>query len=82
LIEAKLSSQLSNDIPWMMIYGSNDRTTSEKHIEGTKKKFLPQLEIVRLDGIGHWVMIEAADKVTKTVTQFLKRHVDLERAKL
>jgi pimeloyl-ACP methyl ester carboxylesterase len=65
-----------------MIYGSYDKTSSEKHVTGTKARFLPQLEIVRLENIGHWVMVEAAEQVTKTVIEFIERGITGQRAKL
>jgi len=78
--EKDLPSQLPN-LPWLLMYGSKDKTCSKKHCESTKR-YAPQIQVVALDGVSHWVMIEAKEAVTKAVIGFVKANVESVGPKL
>lgn len=58
------------DLPVLTIIGDRDPTKNQPALESTRKA-VPQTKIVILDGVGHWLMIEAKDAVIKELTEWL-----------
>lgn len=54
----------------MLLYGTEDIASSERAAKASKR-FAPQTVIVRMEGRGHWLMVEAKDEVTERVTAFV-----------
>lgn len=57
-------------IPRMFIYGSSDRSCTEQHLR-IMQRFAPQVKVVRLERVAHWVMVEARDQITDLITEFV-----------
>ncbi|KAI0316203.1 hypothetical protein OF83DRAFT_1128276, partial [Amylostereum chailletii] len=69
-IAATLPSKLPDDLNVLLIWGSKDLTTPPERVEIMKSQ-VTQLELQRLDGVGHWVMQEAKEEVTGKVLEWL-----------
>ncbi|KZW04380.1 alpha/beta-hydrolase [Exidia glandulosa HHB12029] len=69
-----LPSKLPQDIPILLLYGSEDIASSERAAKASKR-FAPQTAIVRMEGRGHWLMVEAKDEVTERVIAFVNNVV-------
>ena len=67
-----LPANLNPDLPVLFIWGTQDLTTTSFLITKSHK-FIPRLQDVALEGIGHWVMVEAKDEVTEIVDSWLRR---------
>jgi soluble epoxide hydrolase / lipid-phosphate phosphatase len=67
---AKLPSTLPPDLPVLFFWGTEDPTTTIVHIERSRK-WIPQQQDVRLEGKGHWVLIESKEVITEKVLQWL-----------
>jgi len=65
----------------MLIYGERDMTCNNKLVESTRK-FVPQVKVVKLKGISHWIMTEAGREATELVTSFVKENCELPQARL
>ncbi|KAF8329017.1 epoxide hydrolase [Amanita rubescens] len=70
--EKDLPANLNPDLPVLFIWGTQDLTTTSFLITKSHK-FIPRLQDVALESIGHWVMVEAKDEVTEIVASWLKR---------
>ncbi|KAF8138944.1 Alpha/Beta hydrolase protein [Boletus edulis] len=68
--DAALPSNLRSDLPVLFIYGTKDVTCPPVAVQNSQK-FIDQLKVVPLSGIGHWVMVEASQTVTETILQWL-----------
>ncbi|KAG8816583.1 hypothetical protein FRC17_000266 [Serendipita sp. 399] len=67
------------DLPVLFIYGTRDGTCPQVFVD-RMSAFVRDLEVVRLKGVGHWVLIEAREKVTEGILNFLeKRRGDVIR---
>ena len=67
---AGLSANLRSDLPVLFMWGNKDPAAATQQIKKAVR-FVPKLEIVELAGVGHWVMVEAKDEVTKKVLGWL-----------
>ena len=52
------------------IIGDRDPTKNQVALDSTRKA-VPQTKIVILEGVGHWLMIEAKEAVIKELTGWL-----------
>lgn len=68
--EAQLPANLPPDLPVLFMYGTKDIACSLSSVRNAHK-FISRLKIVALEDVGHWVMIEAQDRVTSEVLQYL-----------
>lgn len=75
------AAQQLPEIPWMLIYGDKDKTCNSRLVKNTRK-FVPQLKVVKLEGISHWVMIEARQEVTKLVLDFVRDELERPKSRL
>jgi soluble epoxide hydrolase/lipid-phosphate phosphatase len=64
-------------LPVLFVYGTRDATATPEKLPGARAA-LPRCREVRLDGIGHWVMLQARDVVTRAVLGFLEEEGVLE----
>jgi len=55
----------------LVIWGENDPFLSTQQLHGLDK-YVPNLRIVRLPGISHWVQNDAADEVNKLLLDFCR----------
>ena len=58
--------------PTLMVWGENDVAISIECLDGTGD-YVPDLEIVRLPGISHWVQQDAPEAVNAAMTDWLDR---------
>lgn len=58
----------------MLIWGTLDDTCTTKHVANTKK-WVPQLEDVRVENAGHWLMVENSEFVTGKIAGFIRAKV-------
>jgi len=79
--EAQLPANLPSHLPWLLVYGSKDPTCSPKHCESTKL-FVPQIEVLELEGVSHWVMTEAKQSIIDAIIQFVQSRVEMAQSKL
>lgn len=56
------------------MYGSKDPTRPGQRLEATKT-FNPQIEIIRLEGKSHWLMVDSKDEIAKAVINMIKTRV-------
>jgi soluble epoxide hydrolase/lipid-phosphate phosphatase len=77
----KLPAQLPRNLPWLLIYGDKDKTCNPKLVQSTNK-FVPQINVVKLEGISHWVMVEAKGKISDLVVNFVKDNIKEGKSKL
>jgi soluble epoxide hydrolase/lipid-phosphate phosphatase len=69
--DAALPSKLRADLPVLFMYGTEDVTCPPQAARNSEK-FIDQLKVVPLSGIGHWVMVEASQAVTEEILQWLR----------
>lgn len=79
--DAQLPSSLRSDLPVLFFWGSADPTCTQPLIK-KMYKFIPRLEDVRLDGRGHWLMLEAKDDISEGVSRWLEVVLGDGKAKL
>ncbi|OBZ70334.1 Bifunctional epoxide hydrolase 2 [Grifola frondosa] len=58
------------DLPVMFMGGTEDPTCRPDAL-GLSKRAIPQLELRWLQGLGHWVMIQAKEEVTEGIAEWL-----------
>lgn len=80
-------SSPSKPIPILFIYGSEDKTCPENFVKRMPQLItksdpnvrLPllygDLKMIKLDGVGHWVLLEAKERVTNEVLSFLEQNL-------
>ncbi|KAI0057544.1 alpha/beta-hydrolase [Artomyces pyxidatus] len=68
---ANLPDSLRADLPVLLIWGLKDATASPAALKRAKQ-CVPRLTTVPLERVGHWVMLEAKEKVTDTVLLWLE----------
>ena len=59
------------DLPVLLIIGKNDPTSNQGALDITRK-LVPHAQIELIDGVGHWLMVEARDYITEVVPQFAR----------
>jgi len=67
---AQLSAHLPPNLPVFFMYGTKDATCAPSAVQNAHK-FISRLNTVPLEDVGHWVMLEAQDRVTSEVLRFL-----------
>lgn len=67
---ANLPSNLRADLPVLHVWGTKDATASPS-AAARSKAYIPRLKVEQLDGVGHWVMLQAKQEVTGTVLRWL-----------
>jgi len=70
---AQLPSNLPSRLPVLTIWGSKDRTVVPA-LTSNAGNFIPNLQNIVLEDIGHWVMLEAKDEITEKVSSWLLEH--------
>lgn len=68
--EAQLPAHLLPNLPVLFMYGTKDATCPPSAVQNAHK-FISRLNTVALEDVGHWVMLEAQDRVTTQVLRFL-----------
>lgn len=63
--------KLRADLPVLFLYGTKDATCSPRVVQNLGK-LIDQLKVVPIADVGHWVMLEAQQTVTKAILQWLK----------
>lgn len=58
------------DVPVMLVHGADDPVPVEISVE--MAKVIPQAEMVRLDGVGHFPMLERPGMVSQAIARFLR----------
>jgi soluble epoxide hydrolase/lipid-phosphate phosphatase len=74
---AKLPSNLRSDFPVLFFWGTADPTCTQSLIQKSYK-FIPRLQDIPLEFVGHWLMVEAKDIVTEKVLRWLEEFVILK----
>lgn len=67
---ASLPSNLGADLPVLCLFGTEDATCPPVAVRNSKK-FIDQLKVVPLSGVGHWVMLEAPEAVSEEILRWL-----------
>jgi soluble epoxide hydrolase/lipid-phosphate phosphatase len=78
---ADLPSTLRADLPALFLWGTADPVSTPAQIYRAQK-FIPQLEIVRLEGVGHWLMVESKQFIVEKVVDWLNTVVHRPKANL
>ncbi|KAF9226901.1 alpha/beta-hydrolase [Gyrodon lividus] len=68
---SSLPSNLRADLPVLCLFGTGDATCPPVAVRNSKK-FIDQLKVVPLSGVGHWVMLEAPQAVSEVILQWLE----------
>ncbi|KAG1760714.1 Alpha/Beta hydrolase protein [Suillus occidentalis] len=68
--EAQLPAHLLPNLPVLFMYGTKDDTCPPAAVRNAHK-FISRLNTVALEDVGHWVMLEAQDRVASEVLRFL-----------
>ena len=71
LPDAALPSKLLADLPVLFIYGTEDVTCPPVPVRNSHK-FMDQLKVVPIPAVGHWVMVEAPQRVAEEILQWLE----------
>ncbi len=64
---------LSRAVPCRLINGSADPNSGD-HMAQRYRALLPQADIVRLPGVGHWPQLEVPEAVTESLLEFVLQH--------
>ncbi|KAK0461777.1 Alpha/Beta hydrolase protein [Desarmillaria tabescens] len=67
---ANLPSLLPSDLSVLFLWGTSDPAAMPIQVDNARK-FVPRLRDVALEGRGHWIMVEAKDEVTDTISSWL-----------
>ncbi|OJA18024.1 hypothetical protein AZE42_07036 [Rhizopogon vesiculosus] len=67
---ALLPAHLPPNLHVLFIYGTKDATCPPSAVRNAHK-FISRLNTVALEDVGHWVMLEAQDRITSEVLRFL-----------
>ena len=70
--ESSRALQKPVNVPVKQIFGTGDKYLSMESARGTKK-FVKNLEETYIDGVGHWVQMEAANKVNQAIENYLSK---------
>lgn len=71
-LAAQLPEQLPANLPVLHIWGSKDLSATPSGL--TKmRELIPRLEVKELQDVGHWIMVQAKDEVTRAVLDWLTR---------
>ncbi|KAH0840275.1 Alpha/Beta hydrolase protein [Lanmaoa asiatica] len=69
--DAALPSKLHADLPVLCLYGTEDPTCPSDALRNSGK-FIDQLKVVPIPGVGHWIMLVAPQTVTEEILQWLR----------
>lgn len=72
-----IPSTLPASLPVIFFHPLADPTCSSKHVE-LSKKFVPSLEVVKVEDVGHWMMLECRDMITDRVVEWVEAVVSRE----
>jgi soluble epoxide hydrolase / lipid-phosphate phosphatase len=67
-------------IPTLLITPTLDPTNTPSSLERSKK-WVPGLEVVPLEGVGHWALLERPKEVADIVGGFVGRCLQMSKAK-
>ena len=71
LLHAGLSGHLRSDLPYLLIWGTNDPTALPFAITKSRE-YIPRFQDIAVDGRGHWLTIEAKDEITESIVKWLE----------
>jgi len=74
--EKDLPITFSSKIPVLFFHPLQDATCLPGIVARMKDKYVPQVKVVPLD-CGHWVMLEKAEEVTRSVIEWIEADVGL-----
>jgi epoxide hydrolase 4 len=58
-------------VPTLVLWGERDHALSQRLLEGLEQ-YVDNLEIIRFADVGHWLHIDAADRVNEELLRFIK----------
>jgi pimeloyl-ACP methyl ester carboxylesterase len=61
-------------VPVRFINGLSD-PNSGKHMADRYSELVPNADVVRLEGVGHWPQLEQPEQVVRSASEFFARHV-------
>jgi len=67
----KLPGSLPSSIPVLFLWGDKDRTCPPNQVE-RMNNYVPNLKVVMLAGMGHWVLLQAPETVVNEVGRFIR----------
>ncbi|KAI6040381.1 Alpha/Beta hydrolase protein [Pisolithus marmoratus] len=70
-LAASLPSKPRLTVPVIFIGGTDDKTCPQNAIE-TQRALIDKITVVRLEGKGHWLMLEAPETITSEILFWLK----------
>jgi pimeloyl-ACP methyl ester carboxylesterase len=68
--EAWVRAMETATVPIAFIWGPNDPVSGE-HVIAEVERRMPNAPVTRLDGVGHWPIIEDPDAVSSSVIDYL-----------
>lgn len=68
--DAQLPAHLPLNLPVLFMYGTKDATCPPSAVRNAHK-FISRLNTVALEDVGHWVMLEAQNRVVSEVLRYL-----------
>jgi pimeloyl-ACP methyl ester carboxylesterase len=72
LVMRRKSSRTTRiNVPTLVLWGDQDRALGTELLEGLEQ-YVDKLTIMRFRDVGHWVHIDAADRVNEEMLRFLK----------
>lgn len=72
LLAAQLPDQLPANLPVLHIWGNKDPSATPSGLS-RMRELIPRLEVIELQKVGHWIMVQAKDEVTGAVLDWLTK---------
>jgi soluble epoxide hydrolase/lipid-phosphate phosphatase len=69
---AQLPDHLPTDLPVLHIWGANDMTATPSGLS-KMRELITRLDVIELQEVRHWIMVEAKDEVTRAVLDWLTK---------
>ena len=70
-LAGRLAARPPPSLPVLFLWGDKDSTCSPSQV-GRMQKLMPMLQVVRIPGKGHWLMVESAGLVVNSVAEFVR----------
>lgn len=69
---AQLPDHLPTNLPVLHIWGTNDLSATPSGLS-KMRELTPRLEVIELQNVGHWIMVQAKGEVTRAVLDWLTK---------
>ncbi|KLO19926.1 alpha/beta-hydrolase [Schizopora paradoxa] len=79
--ESNLQPNVSSSFPVLFMWGSKDASCPKQAVDSIHK-YIPRLTKIKLEGKGHWVLVEAQDAVTSNILDFIEKELKGNQSKL